>query len=865
MPIDQFNIKTEKGVIDIHDRDLPQIESYEEFKQILKKTDTNETKYTPVNNLNDLTIIQSASNNNNSPDTNIYAIQKTEQTTNGTVEVQLWYVVGKSNIENWLSQYSETEIYDLKQEIQMQIDENEVIVSSQAALNSLQDMIMWFDPTDPESVKDFFKNAESLSKDVRKDYDASLKAIQKELKTRLNKNDKPTILEKNMLLLLKHKADTDITNIKGIEIKLQNLKRDYKKETNVDAFQANAHNLYMKLGKYRQQADALSQVLYSEQSLNNFTQNPPLNMDIPTRSGSEAELTRDVYQNMLGENIAINLFLLEADGKKIKNDQNETLHDYMSAVMTGQKDGSKEKFIPSVAFKSEAIKVINLYPELASYIDVSAMTNKDQKFDWFWGWSFGWWWAWAEYILNKDPEYIINNGARRSWWLLDKLTPSPLTDLIDKQNIEPQTKERLKTLSWLAFLVWAGVLAWKTVSNARKAAKWDKEAERWWIAAGAALFGWAYISSGNIFNFKSLWNDVADRFSSDSDNIEWNKKNPTLEQEVMSWITGMNIIFAGMTWLQIDAMLTPEDNNGVRKMDYDKAKTLIEASNASNKSTRLQMIETLRNSSNQNLVPIALSAFWLSSEKLKNNPDKKYDERAETWLKNLANLIVDMKKNNYARWNPEMKDEIYKYMSGQSDANFEKLANMWAFEKDEVLKENPDLKTNIDALTILTSQSEKDTLYKEALKVYEELTSSPINYAWEFNFIEEGGVLYLETYGKQTAINLTSKSMWGMALYTRYQTLKAANLTNRIQDIFAGKSKVSQPFNISATGDIEFEKTSTTSTDGWKNPRQFVKDKIDTEVIDAGRRWTLASIAPSLEDQKKKYVDFLNAMPIRKA
>gem|GEM_PF-5935293 len=64
-------------------------------------------------------------------------------------------------------------------------------------------------------------------------------------------------------------------------------------------------------------------------------------------------------------------------------------------------------------------------------------------------------------------------------------------------------------------------------------------------------------------------------------------------------------------------------------------------------------------------------------------------------------------------------------------------------------------------------------------------------------FIESNGVLYLETYNKKTAIDLTSKKIGNISLYTTYQTLKAANLTNRMQDIFKGKSDNDKPFNIS--------------------------------------------------------------------
>ena len=56
-----------------------------------------------------------------------------------------------------------------------------------------------------------------------------------------------------MLMLLEHKANVDLTNLKGIDVKLQNLKRDYKKDTNVDAFKENTASLYIKLGNYRKQ------------------------------------------------------------------------------------------------------------------------------------------------------------------------------------------------------------------------------------------------------------------------------------------------------------------------------------------------------------------------------------------------------------------------------------------------------------------------------------------------------------------------------------------------------------------------------------------------------------------------------------
>lgn len=66
--------------------------------------------------------------------------------------------------------------------------------------------------------------------------------------------------------------------------------------------------------------------------------------------------------------------------------------------------------------------------------------------------------------------------------------------------------------------------------------------------------------------------------------------------------------------------------------------------------------------------------------------------------------------------------------------------------------------------------------------------------------------------------------------------LKAANLTNRLKDIFSGQSESPTPFNISLTGDMEFEKSKPLNLKGIKNPWEFIKGKKDTTALDAGRR-----------------------------
>gem|GEM_PF-4523012 len=90
------SIRTEKGQIDTKNANLPQVESYAEFWNILTNQ-KKEAMYTKVDNLGELTIIPDVSNNPNTPESNKYAIQKEQKTNvNGTMQttqIQLCYVV----------------------------------------------------------------------------------------------------------------------------------------------------------------------------------------------------------------------------------------------------------------------------------------------------------------------------------------------------------------------------------------------------------------------------------------------------------------------------------------------------------------------------------------------------------------------------------------------------------------------------------------------------------------------------------------------------------------------------------------------------------------------------------------------------
>jgi hypothetical protein len=88
---------------------------------------TNQTKnaiYTPVKDLNEITIIPDIGNNQDTPEGNKYAIQKTQQTSSGAMEIQLCYITGKSKIENFLARYIRHDILHYKEMVQISIQED---------------------------------------------------------------------------------------------------------------------------------------------------------------------------------------------------------------------------------------------------------------------------------------------------------------------------------------------------------------------------------------------------------------------------------------------------------------------------------------------------------------------------------------------------------------------------------------------------------------------------------------------------------------------------------------------------------------------------------------------------------------------
>ena len=465
MGIEQYKIPTRNETIN---KSIPEAKSYEEFEWILKKTDA---RYTPVTDINDISFII---------DGNKFAIGKKEKINEWKIDesfnnVQLCYVNDKATLEAWISQFIKDDITKLEKEVKVQIGENEAIVNTQPWSQTNINQPTNFEYTD-EGIKTFFDTTEKLREDIVKDYEQSLKLINKERK----KLDNDRVVEENMLKLLKFKAEADLDDINDIiKVREKYLKKDREKQTNQDSRKESTENLYLQLKKYREEWTKLSSFLNSPAALNNFENIPAHDMRIPMRKKDEAKLLRNVYNNMAIETKKIDEMLLDANFEKVKNDHEQTLADYLKEI---EKGATKDKFIPSPETKQIFNNLIKSYPELEKYTNIptnkpteNILTQKEQEK--------------IAIELANNPEFIKQH-PKQAWWLLDRLTPGFATEWIDNTNMSPETKERMKTGIWLALLIGAGILAWKTASTAWKGA-FSKDkltgSDRWILAAGTAV------------------------------------------------------------------------------------------------------------------------------------------------------------------------------------------------------------------------------------------------------------------------------------------------------------------------------------------------------------------------------------------
>ena len=837
---------------------LPQARSYEHFRDILKEAETDPLVQKKINSTDDFIV---------RPDKTAEDTWTVEIYNKDWVKTYLCYIVGTHAAEEYVSKYFSEEVYLHQQEVKIQLikegSDRKIITGIRKETWELKDRLINY-PFNKESVKNFFKDSNENIKRLEDQY----KHRSKEIKNQQKKKLKTSKLENEMFGLLEFAIQESEANVKRLDVQLNNLQKEYNKWL-LDEPTRKAKTQEMRtalMNHFNNQSEIGSVTNKVVSTSDNIL--PDIDIKLPITWSNHAKEVQKVYTRMAIERIITNNHTLEADLRKIQGQHGEKLYEYLkNSLDTGV---TAEEFKPVADHQAafDDIKAAN--PEIAKYLDSIVpnviphkKTDKNKtpnkKIDNPSNNTNG------QEIYN-DPRNIEKYKTNKPKWLLDEVTFWPLTDFIDNRDRNPDQKKAAKTVAGvvsLAAVAGIGIMAvkkiWKLAFSKEKM-DWK---DRWWLLWWAGLFATtAIVSWWNPLDLKSLGNSIWGLWW-DSENLESNNPNASPETLMTDWMNTMNMIFGGMTGSQINSLLIKED--GKTKIDYNRAKTFMEVnkSTIANADRRIQIIETLENSPNQNIIHLWIQALWLSKEKLANNPNKKYDELVEKGLTKFFTMVYFMDKNQYTKWNPDMTDHIYAYMRWESWRTTEKLAKVWAFERQETLEDNDAIKNNIDSITLL-DDNQKNELYAASLKVYKELREKT-NYLGNFEFIEKSGKLHLKTYDKETPIDLTKNQLGNIPLYTTYQTLKAANLTNRLQDLFQWESDTDKPFNISWPGrDIEFQKSSLTNVEWRKKPRQFIKDKFDTEAVAAWWGGTLNNIAPSLEDNKQAYVDYLNSLPGRK-
>lgn len=167
--------------------------------------------------------------------------------------------------------------------------------------------------------------------------------------------------------------------------------------------------------------------------------------------------------------------------------------------------------------------------------------------------------------------------------------------------------------------------------------------------------------------------------------------------------------------------------------------------------------------------------------------------------------------------------------------------------KDSEVKNYPDtLQSSYTTIENLSTTPENKKLIKKALNMFYE------KYPRQDLKVELTGnrpLLSLETYGKKTYLNLDNKKeLQGLnvSFDNYFELFKAANLTNRLRDIFKNtQSKSLDPFHIELT-DIGFDTTSALALE------------TDTRAISSGFFGDLKKVSRKLYENKDFYSKYLN-------
>jgi len=502
-------------------------------------------------------------------------------------------------------------------------------------------------------------------------------------------------------------------------------------------------------------------------------------------------------------------------------------------------------------------------PKYAGYEapEGSTWTNIENQTNQTWGWR----------QTYAPTNYESAKEAFAKWWV-----GWAMKHRIDQTNMSDQQKQ-FRSWAWnLAMTAGMVFVGWKMVSSAwnllRGKHKWDKEAKRkarTWLLAPTALIFWAQARSGEwpgkVFTWGALSQKIAWMFwrnyaNEDTNSQIWlyqntaNTSGESRERQIKytEWFQWTTALFNGMTYGEMNQFLI-QDKNTI-KINPEKYEELLELlENWPNKNeAALSFVKSIGKHDDKRIINLWLTGMGIKNvRQLEREPDKKFDETAANAIVRL-NLVTEyLEKKWYNKVNSETQYLVDEYIS-TGKPTLEQLDKRGdVFYKFVEIKDETGLGDKIKELADWDKEKEEELL----LAINTFYTHMPnaqrnIDIQWD-----RPNVSFV-TYGQKTTINLKDKYIEGFSpsrFSSYFELFKAANLTNRIQDICKDKlATKDEPFYIGRTGNIIFNDADTRS-----------KER-DTKIVNAGFLWSLKDISPTLEKHKEAYAVYLNNLRDRK-
>lgn len=843
--------------------DIPEINSEIQLETLLL-----DSKHT-ITDINELIIIDHPDNKNTDNGHKKYELRKA-----WNPETPIGRITGKSTVEQYMKYFSEKYFTDIDKNIQQEVI---FTIEKDMAVLTIQNELMNFQ----QEVANSPEQQKEIIADIKANIKESKEAIRL-LKKNLKLTDKgSTTIEDNNIDLYRVVLST-------IEDYLDNANDDNKwmkkvsKKGNEILMMTNGENLVetqRTVNELRKWLMYVGQDVVSPNNIKGWAEAPKLDIGSLANKQETAQIFKNIYNNLATEKQKINLILEDANVLKVIDEHGTDLKTYLEEAIIGKIDPAKDPFVPSKANEQAMTIILQTYPEIQKYVSMQTPSGDNKK---------------NENTSSKkeienmagrkltDAEYEkiqkLQEKTNTKGSILDNATPSFLTDFIDNSDREPGTKERAKKLSGLITMGGLIFLWWKTIENIRNGTLGDKTKFDWKrLAAWWAVFGGMYINSWNITNVKGITKDIQDWLGLGNG---WSETEKTMG----TWFNNMHALFAGMDYKTMNKFITEKD--GKLTIDYTAMESFLDAAETSGTVDKIEVrktaLENFKEEDKYGLLGATMAAMGITKKDLEaaetdESKNKKYNEKAKDVIENVVKVQKYMEDKGYTKRNDELYDEIVKFIGDKSDKkSLKDLEKIGAFEKEENLEDNDKIEEQVDLLTTVDTK-QKDNLKLQLLKVAKELRNNN-SYNGTIEITEENSKIRLKTYDNKTELDIKNKQVQydklELTMWSTYEALKVANLTNRIQNIFKGKATKKYeniqdgPFKVSTTGNIEFDMDKPITLKGLfkkdfvQKVEDAIKGKTDVTVADGWWRGTLDDISPTLESKKTEYVRFLNTMSI---